>query len=116
MHKLNRRELINMSTVALASAGLPTAARAQEREFAPQPGAWRSFEVTTSVEVLDAQGPTWLWLPLPSVDREFQQSLSHRWSGNAKSAGIVSDTRYGASMLYAEFDETTPAPALSGTS
>ena len=116
MHKLNRRELINMSALALASAGLPTIARAQERQFAPQPGAWRSFEVTTRVEVLDAKGPTRLWLPLPSVDREFQQSLSHRWSGNAKSARIVSDTHYGASMLHAEFEETSPAPALSVTS
>ena len=116
MYKLNRRRLINVGALALASAGVPMTARAQQRKFAPRPGEWRSFEVTTSVEVQDAQGPTRLWLPLPSVDREFQQSLSHRWSGNAKSARIVSDTRYGASMLYAEFDDTSPAPALSVTS
>ena len=117
MSKLNRRELINLGAAALAGAGLPTLARAQEkRSFAPQPGEWRNFEVTTRVDVLEPKGTTQVWLPLPSVDREFQQSLSHRWSGNAKSAQIVSDTRYGASMLHAEFDEATPAPTLSVTS
>ena len=116
MLQMNRREWIAAAAGLSAGAALPLAARAQERVFAPQPGAWRSFEVTTRVEVLDAKGPTRLWLPLPSVDGEFQQSLGHQWSGNAKSARVVSDTRYGAAMLYAEFDAASPAPALSVTS
>jgi transglutaminase-like putative cysteine protease len=116
MLEMNRREWIAAAAGLSAGAALPLAARAQERVFAPQPGAWRSFEVTTRVEVLDAKGPTRLWLPLPSVDGEFQHSLGHQWSGNAKSARVVSDTRYGAAMLYAEFDAASPAPALSVTS
>ena len=84
MPGMNRREWLGAAT-ALAAGSLPLAGRAQERVFAPQPGAWRSFEVTTRVEILDADGPTRLWLPLPSVDGEFQQSLGHQWSGNAKS-------------------------------
>ncbi|CAN5894530.1 transglutaminase family protein [soil metagenome] len=129
MPDMNRRDVIAMGAVALAGAASPLQAWAQAaavpgasatlpaRVFAPQPGAWRSFEVTTRVEVLDAKGPTRLWLPLPSVDREFQQSLGHRWSGNSKTARIASDERYGAQMLYAEFDPASAtAPQLSVTS
>src|SRR4051812_33800819 len=76
MLEMNRREWM-AAAAALTAGSLPFAARAQGRVFEPLPGAWRSFEVTTSVEVLDAKGPTQLWLPLPSVDGEFQQSRGH---------------------------------------
>ncbi|CAN5131155.1 transglutaminase family protein [soil metagenome] len=126
MPDMNRRDAIAMGAAALTGAASPLSAWAQAasapaasaastpRVFAPQPGPWRSFEVTTSVEVLDAKGATKVWLPLPSVDREFQQSLGHRWSGNARTARVASDERYGAQMLYAEFDESaSTAPKLS---
>lgn len=116
MPDMNRRDWIALGAAALASGTLPLSARAQERTFSPEPGAWRSFEVTTRVEIQDAKGATRVWLPLPSVDREFQQSLGHQWSGNATAARVVSDAHYGASMLYAEFDAAVPAPTLSVTS
>ena len=103
-------------TAALTQAAWPRAARAEVREFAPQPGAWRTFEVTTSVQVLDAKGLTQVWLPLPCVDRDFQQSLDSRWSGSAVSAQRVVDTASGAAMLHATFDAADSAPTLSVTS
>ena len=110
MTDLNRRTWLGAGAAALAGVGLAPVARAQPRVFAPQPGAWRSFEVTTIVDVVEARGPTTLWLPLPSVDGEFQQSLGHQWSGNAQRARVVADAHYGASMLWAEFDAQAPTP------
>jgi hypothetical protein len=42
-------------------------ARAQQKEFNPRPGAWRTYEVTTRVEVVKPAGVTRAWLPVPSV-------------------------------------------------
>jgi transglutaminase-like putative cysteine protease len=106
MSTLNRRHLLLRSTAALAGAALGPCVRAEEeRRFAPQPGRWRTFELTTRVEVLDAKGATKVWLPVPSVDRDFQRSEASHWSGNAKSAQLVADPVHGgARMLYAEFE------------
>jgi transglutaminase-like putative cysteine protease len=116
MSRLNRREMLLGSSAVLAASTLPRLAFAEaERRFAPQPGRWRSFELTTRVEVLEPKGGTRVWLPVPSVDAEFQQSLDSRWSGNAQAAKLVADPSYGARMLYAEF-EPGAAPVLELTS
>ncbi|HKX41481.1 MAG TPA: transglutaminase domain-containing protein [Burkholderiaceae bacterium] len=115
---MNRRQWMTRAVAGVAGASSwPFAAHAQsQRAFAPQPGAWRTFEMTTTVDVLEAQGATRVWLPLPAVDGPYQQSLGHQWSGNASSARIVADPHYGAAMLYAEFDPAIAAPRLAVTS
>ena len=50
-------------------------ARRAERRFDPQPGAWRSFEMTTAIELPDLPGPAKVWVPLPVIDSDYQ-----RWS------------------------------------
>ena len=116
MARLNRREWLLRSSAVLAGGGLaPLAFAQEERRFAPQPGRWRSFELTTRVEVLDPKGTTRVWLPVPSINSDFQQSLDSRWSGSAKEARLVADATYGARMVYAEF-EAGAAPVIELTS
>ena len=117
MSALNRRDWLLRSGAVLAGSGLlgGRAAAEEERRFAPTPGRWRGFELTTRVEVIDPKGATRVWLPVPSVDSDYQRSLDSRWSGNAKEARLLSDTAYGARMLYAEF-EPGVAPVLELTS
>ncbi|EYC51679.1 transglutaminase [Hylemonella gracilis str. Niagara R] len=55
-----------------------------ERQFNPQPGAWRSFEVKTRVDVQLAEGQTRVWLPVPSIDSDWQRSLDNRWDSNGR--------------------------------
>ncbi len=87
-------------------------AMAQERRFEPQAGPWRTFEVTTTVNVAEPMGRTQIWLPVPDLDTDWQQSVDNSWSGNASSARLVSDPARGVRMLHAEFAETTSAPTL----
>ncbi len=116
MSNLTRRDVLALAGTAFGSIGLTRRAEAQQREFAPSPGDWRRFEITTRVEIEAARGATRVWLPVPSIDREFQQSLGSDWSGNAGSARVVADARYGAKMLYAEFDAATATPVVQLTS
>src|ERR1044071_6672228 len=92
--------------------GVLPEARAQQKEFAPRPGDWRSWEVTARLEIVNPAGVTRVWMPIPVVQGEYQKVQPSRWSGNARVAEQVTDARYGAGMVYAEFPETERAPVL----
>ena len=108
-----RRQFLR-TTVASALAGLPfytlaQSADAPERQFAPQPGAWRTFEVTTRVEIAAPRGQTRVWVPVPSVNTAWQKSLESSISSNG-SARMLADGSEGARMVYAEFDTAQAQP------
>ena len=109
-----RRHFIQGS-LAAASLGLPLASLAQARTFEPKPGEWRTFDVTTRVEVLTPKGVTRVWLPVPSIDSEWQRSLDSHFASNGKTE-FTSDGQSGARVLYAEFDANEPAPYVEVTS
>jgi transglutaminase-like putative cysteine protease len=114
----NRRHLLATGLAAAAAPWLAGPARAQapDRRFEPQVGAWRRFEVTTTVHVADVKGATQLWLPVPDIDSDYQRSGDNAWTGNAGSARIVSDPARGVRMLHAEFPSAVTAPTLTLTS
>ena len=113
---ISRRQFLHTASSVAAGALLPLPALAQERNFSPRPGAWRSFEFTTRVEIQNAKGATRVWLPIPSVNSEYQQSLDSTWSGNARSMRQTADEKYGAKMLVAEFDAGEAKPVVELTS
>jgi transglutaminase-like putative cysteine protease len=78
---------------------------------------WRAYEVTTRVEILKPQGITRAWLPLPMLhDTAWQQNRGSEWTGNAARTRVVTDGKYGATMLYAEWSAGAQSPALELTS
>ena len=115
-----RRYLLAGGAAATASTLLPlgaaTAQQAQKHRFAPQVGAWRSFEVTTSITVADIKGATQLWLPVPNLNNDFQRSGETRWTGNAASAQVVTDRASGVALLHATFKADEFEPTLTVTS
>ena len=115
-----RRKFMKNSAVALASAALPAinfaqAAAATERQFSPKPAAWRTFEVTTRVDIAKPQGATRLWLPVPSINSEWQQSLESSYSSNG-SARMEDDNATGARMLFVDFAADQAMPFVELTS
>ena len=115
-----RRQFMKNSAVALASAALPAinfaqAAAATERQFSPKPAAWRTFEVTTRVDITKPQGATRLWLPVPSINSEWQQSLESSYSSNG-TARMEDDNATGARMLFVDFAADQAKPFVELTS
>lgn len=109
---MTRRRLVLQAAAALPAA-IALSGRAQsERRFSPQPAGWRSFEVTTTVDVADVKGATRLWLPVPGLENGWQRTLDHAWTGNATQARLLADPASGVRMLYAEFDAGVSAPSL----
>jgi transglutaminase-like putative cysteine protease len=116
----SRRAFLKNSALAIATTALPAINFAQtpaptQRQFSPQPGNWRTFEVTTRVDIQKAQGATRLWLPIPSVNTDWQQSLISSYSSNG-SARLADDDHYGARMLYVEFAADQAKPFVELTS
>ena len=114
-----RRQFLR-TAAASAVASLPLYSLAQsdqtpERQFAPQPGAWRTFEVTTRVEIAAPRGQTRVWVPVPSVNTPWQKSLESAMSSNG-SARMLADGSEGARMVYAEFDAAQAQPFVEVTS
>jgi len=106
----SRRAVLKAAAgVALAGA-LPRTLLAQEaeRHFDPRPGDWKGYEVVTRVDLKNPKGPSTVWVPLPSIDTDWQRTLSNNWSGNATKAAIATDPHYGARFLVAEFDGKAP--------
>ena len=112
----DRRRFIQ-STAALAAAGAAPWALAADvsRRFDPRPGAWRTFEVTTRADVEQGEGALQLWLPIPSVNTGWQQSLDSSFTSNGQ-ARIVSDNVEGARMLHVQFAAGTKNPYAEITS
>ncbi|TMH82761.1 MAG: transglutaminase, partial [Betaproteobacteria bacterium] len=110
---MDRRAFLKTGAILPAAAALPRLAYAQQLPFEPrQAEKWRSFEVTTRVEIVFPEGATRVWLPVPSVDSGYQKILDNAWSGNAPTAKIAYDGKYGAGMLYAEWPTTEKNPVV----
>lgn len=100
---------------AAAMAGLPRLAAAAD---APGGGAWRAYEVVTRVQVLDAEGVTHVWLPMPlAVDTDYFKNLGSTWRvEEGGTASYVEDPKYRAGIVSAQFASTTQNPVLVVTS
>ncbi len=116
--RLDRRTLLGASAALAAPLLAPGLVRAQaaERRFEPQVAGWRTFEVTTTVQIADVQGATQVWLPVPDIDSDYQQSIDNSWTGNASQIGLVREPKHRVRMLHAAFAPETAQPTVTLTS
>jgi transglutaminase-like putative cysteine protease len=111
---MNRRDFMaSAAAVSAAALLLPDRAGAAAA-FDPQPGPWRSFAVTTRIDLAAAGAPAQAWIPLPSVEADdWVSPEGDTWSGNATTAEVVTDAKYGARILHATFAEGEPQPSIA---
>jgi transglutaminase-like putative cysteine protease len=101
-------------SAGLVFAGISKPSRLLAATAAPQ---WRTFEVTTKVEVMSPSGVTRAWLPLPLTNNtDYFKREGDQWTGNAAVARAVRDDKYDAGMLYAEWPASEKAPTVELTS
>jgi len=115
---MDRRAFLTASSAGLAMtlAGVSPASAADILVAPPRNAPWRSFEVTTEVEIWPQDLPLRLWLPLPLYrDTEYQRTVDISWAGNASHTGIYRDPRYGAPAFFAEWTDKASAPQLRVT-
>jgi transglutaminase-like putative cysteine protease len=109
---MNRRNFLHSAGAATAALALPRFARSTA---AGEAETWRTFEVTTSVEVLKPAGPTRVWLPVPLTDERYQNALGNTFQAEGGKVREENDTAAGTHMLVAEWPEGV-RPLLTLTS
>ncbi|MBK6867107.1 MAG: transglutaminase domain-containing protein [Burkholderiales bacterium] len=116
-----RRALIGRAAGLGVAAALPGALLAQTqtptspRRFDPRSGDWRTFDVTTRVELPAITSPTRVWVPLPAVLTPWQQTVGHSFSSNGQ-ARLASDAAQGVRMVAAEFRAGVDRPFVEVSS
>lgn len=79
----------------LATSGAVTLIAATD-PFAPSPGLWRTYTVTTTV-TFQGSAPVQAWIPIPSFTEAdwMDPSAMKQWTGNATSAKVLRAGRAG---------------------
>ena len=99
---MNRRDFLRSAGIASASLALPKAARLFAESATPS--SWRTFEVTTRVEVLTSSGATRVWLPAALIgETPFQRTLANRFHAEGGTAKMVESKADALGIVAAEF-------------
>jgi transglutaminase-like putative cysteine protease len=115
MMPLDRRDFLKAGMAASAAMGLTRAASAQTG-FAPRPGEWRRYAVTSRIEIASRSGKIQAWVPLPSVNKpDWFRTLGSEWTSNG-AASVVSEPNYGAQMLHVAWTDATDDCVVEVTS
>ncbi|HZD39867.1 MAG TPA: transglutaminase-like domain-containing protein [Terriglobales bacterium] len=114
---MDRRSFLKQGmavSAGLAFGGIPkfmSAANAGDQT------GWRTFEVTTKIEVLNPLGASRVWVPLPILkDTDYFKRGGDKWSGNFITARSISYDDYGTGLLFAEWSPSEANPSLQMTS
>ena len=99
---MHRRDFLRFAGLSTSGLVLPSAVT---RAFAQSPtDRWRTFEVTTRVEVLQPAGKTRVWLPTPlTVDTPYQKSLGSTFNAEGADGKAQADPAWGLGMVWAEW-------------
>src|ERR1700682_5247967 len=111
---MNRRDFLRTAGVVSASLAFPKTARM----FAEDAGsdAWRTFEVTTRVEVLKPSGPTRVWRPAALIrETPYQKTLANKFSAEGGAAEMVEHKNDALGIIAAKYPAGA-APVLTLTS
>jgi transglutaminase-like putative cysteine protease len=107
---MDRRNFLLLSGLASAGVVLPSAISSALAQYdsaaAGSAEKWRTFEVTTQVEVVKPVGVTRVWLPAPlTQDTAYQKDLGTTFTAEGGKSGIVTEGKYRAGMVWAEWPE-----------
>jgi transglutaminase-like putative cysteine protease len=109
---MKRRDFLK--SAGLVSAGL--ALSNVEDLFAESNAGWRTFEITTRVEVLKPSGATLVWLPAALIQKTpYQRTLSNKYHADRGKAGMSEIKPDALGIVSAKFP-AGEAPVLTLTS
>ena len=110
---MNRRNFLIATGATSAGFAFPGILNALSEDAS---SAWRTYEVTTRVEVLKPSGITRVWVPAGiSSETPFQRTLSNTFQADGASARLVESKLDSLVFVASEFPDGTK-PALTVTS
>jgi len=111
---MKRRDFLRSAAVVSAAMAFPKAGRMLVQGTAPE--AWRTFDVTTSVQVLRPSGTTRIWIPAALVSpTPFQKTLANDFKAEGGTAKLIESRADSLGIIAAEFSAGV-TPVLTVTS
>jgi transglutaminase-like putative cysteine protease len=111
---MKRRDFLRSAGVVSAAMAFPKAVRMLVQGTVPE--AWRTFDVTTSVEVLKPSGTTRIWMPAAMLNpTPFQKTLANDLKAEGGTAKKVESSTDSLAIITAEFPAGV-TPVLTMTS
>jgi len=111
---MKRREFLQ--NTATACAGLALSKAVPLFADAPASTGWRTFEVTTRVELLKPSGVTHIWLPAALIrNTPFQKTLANKFTAEGGTAKFTQNKQESLGIISATYPEHAK-PALGLTS
>jgi transglutaminase-like putative cysteine protease len=111
---MNRRNFLQ--TTGAACAGLAFSKSLPAFADALIPGGWRTFEVTSRVEILKPSGVTHIWLPAALIrDTPYQRTLSNKFAAVNGTAKLTRDKPTALGIVAATYPANAK-PVLTLTS
>lgn len=99
---MNRRDFLRSAGLASATLALPKTARLLAESKMTY--GWRTFEVTTRVEVLNSFRATRVWLPEALIsETPYQQTLARRFHAEGGTARVIESKTDTLGILAAQF-------------
>src|SRR5438309_8865119 len=115
---MNRRDFLSSTAAVSAALAFPLG----QRKWRPlgrstsAAGDWRSFEVTTRVEVLKPAGTTRVWVPAALVsETPYQKTLANTFDAPGGTATLIERAADALGIIAAEFPAGVP-PIVTVTS
>jgi transglutaminase-like putative cysteine protease len=111
---MDRRDFLARAGAAAVTLGFPKAGWL----FGDEPAAntWRTFEVTTRVEILKSSGPTRVWLPAALLaETPYQKTLANTFDIEGGTAKLIESRSDALGIIAAEFPGGAK-PVVSATS
>ena len=101
-------------SAGFAVGGVPRLIRFADAQETPK---WRSFEVTTRVEVANPVGSVRAWVPVPLLtSTNYFKRQGDTWTGNAPGIKSAQYDKYGTGIVWAEWPASEKAPVMEVTS
>jgi transglutaminase-like putative cysteine protease len=113
---MNRRQVLKAGGTLAAVSALP-AAGFGDSPFAPTPGAWRTFQAVTRLQIAKPGGVMQAWVPLPAFNApDWFRPSGSTWKVSSGTAEIKRDPKYGAEILHVVWTDGDAAPVVEVTS
>ena len=110
---MRRRTFLTNSIALSAGIALTGIPRLESTEETNPDSQWRTFKITTTVEIADPVGTVRVWLPVPLLqDTDYFRNVDRSWTGNFKDARNIRYDDHGTGILYAEWGDGQKAPRL----
>ena len=111
---MKRRDFLRSAGVVSGALAFPKAGRLFAQGTAPE--TWRTFDVTTSVQVLKPSGTTRIWMPAALVSpTPFQKTLANDFKAEGGTAKLIESGADTLGIIAAEFPAGV-MPVLTVTS